>query len=1267
MTELLKDLITIPEHVHKGDYVLKLTEGVGEDRAEATLADYVVTPQLVECFDAALQLIQASLGSPPTSKAVYLHGSFGSGKSHFMAVLHLLLQGHLAARRNEKLQPLLVKHEAWLKGKKFLLVPYHMIDAHSLESAVLGGYVDHVRKLHPTAPLPAVYRADGLLEDAATLRKRMNDEAFFNALNAVRERGGEEEEDWGDMGVAWDAARFEEALAAPPRSELRTELVSDLIDAYYTSYRGLATGEAEKLVDFDEGLGALSQHAKKLGYDGLILFLDELVLWLATRMTDHAFVTREGNKVVKLVEATRAGRPVPIVSFVARQRDLRELVGEATPGAEHLAFADVLRHAQGRFGEIKLEDRNLPLIAAERVLRPRDQAARQRIDQAFEQSTKIRGELLDVLLTRDSDRDLFRLVYPFSPAFVQALVAVSSALQRERTALKMLAIYLKDHRDTLELGHLIPVGDLFDLISEGDEPLSPDLRLQFENAKRLYVQRLLPMLERRNGVRWTDAQERPQDPRGLALRNDARLLKTLLLAALVEKVDALKDLNAVKLAALNHGTIRSRIPGQEGGLVLRKVREWAGEVGEIKVSDDPSSPTIALQITGVDTDAILEKARNQDSPGNQRRLMKRLTFAQLGLPEQDELFLRHEFTWKGTTRQVDVVFDNVREVVSESLRSRDGVWKVVIDFPFDDAGFTPRDDRAKLVAFRGQNEPQQTLVWLPHFLGRDAKRDMGKLVVLEHVLTGGRFEQYASHLSPAERPSARMILENQATQLRQSLINVLDAAYGIAPDTGGKLDATNRVEEHVESLHPAYAVRTPVGANLRQAFRNLLGQALSLQFPGHPDFSAEGDPDDAVRPHQAQKVAAELVRVAEEGDQGRAEVLDKKLRPLMRRLAQPLALGTMHDPAFVLEHFWPQHVDRCLAQAKARGEPGELTVGRLRAWTDLPEPRGLPGWAQDLIAITVAAQTQRAFYLHGGVCTPGLGELDDAMVLVEEKLPTDAVWDAARARAAAILGRSSSPLKNARNVVELTRLIGEDLEALREPGSALLRRLMDATRDLGAAEDCDRLRTARVALALAQHVLQAPTRDHLQRFGEVDLEGRSPEVLGTSLKQATRVAQALEHAKWDLLQATFGLADARAEQARAIKVELLKVLELDELVRSLPDAIREAESKAVKLLSRVVVPPAATSQSPQAVSSQAVSVQAVDSQAVSSQAVDSRAGAGLPPPQSELAPPAPAPGEESAEALDVDRARALFEQLEARLRKNPRARLSLRWRVEGSR
>ena len=45
---LLKDLISIPERVHQGDFVLQLSKGVTEP--EQTLRDYVVTPQLVGAF-----------------------------------------------------------------------------------------------------------------------------------------------------------------------------------------------------------------------------------------------------------------------------------------------------------------------------------------------------------------------------------------------------------------------------------------------------------------------------------------------------------------------------------------------------------------------------------------------------------------------------------------------------------------------------------------------------------------------------------------------------------------------------------------------------------------------------------------------------------------------------------------------------------------------------------------------------------------------------------------------------------------------------------------------------------------------------------------------------------------------------------------------------------------------------------------------------------------------------------------------------------------
>jgi hypothetical protein len=98
--------------------------------------------------------------------------------------------------------------------------------------------------------------------------------------------------------------------------------------------------------------------------------------------------------------------------------------------------------------------------------------------------------------------------------------------------------------------------------------------------------------------------------------NDDRLLKTLILSALAPDVEALHALTPARLAALNHGTVRSPIPGQEGAIVLQRCRNWAAQVGKIKISADGPSPTISLHIVGVDTDGILGNAQNVDSYGN---------------------------------------------------------------------------------------------------------------------------------------------------------------------------------------------------------------------------------------------------------------------------------------------------------------------------------------------------------------------------------------------------------------------------------------------------------------------------------------------------------------------------------------------------------------------------------------------------------------------------------------------------------------------------
>ena len=139
-------------------------------------------------------------------------------------------------------------------------------------------------------------------------------------------------------------------------------------------------------------------------------------------------------------------------------RDLRELVGEQVPGAEQLGFADVLQWWEARFERITLEDGNLPEIAshsapAERGVTP---GAGSRLRRDLEGSA---GGVRDAPDAARGPGDVPQ-VYPFSPALVETLIAVSSARQRERTALKVMFQLLVD-REALALGELVPVGDLF--------------------------------------------------------------------------------------------------------------------------------------------------------------------------------------------------------------------------------------------------------------------------------------------------------------------------------------------------------------------------------------------------------------------------------------------------------------------------------------------------------------------------------------------------------------------------------------------------------------------------------------------------------------------------------------------------------------------------------------------------------------------------------------------------------------------------------------
>ena len=70
---------------------------------------------------------------------------------------------------------------------------------------------------------------------------------------------------------------------------------------------------------------------------------------------------------------------------------------------------------------------------------------------AFEQMRKAAGDKAWSTMLGKLDAAAFRKLYPFSPALVEGLVALSNSLQRERTAIKLLTELLVEHIEDLQV------------------------------------------------------------------------------------------------------------------------------------------------------------------------------------------------------------------------------------------------------------------------------------------------------------------------------------------------------------------------------------------------------------------------------------------------------------------------------------------------------------------------------------------------------------------------------------------------------------------------------------------------------------------------------------------------------------------------------------------------------------------------------------------------------------------------------------------------
>ena len=502
------------------------------------------------------------------------------------------------------------------------------------------------------------------------------------------------------------------------------------------------------------------------------------------------------------------------------------------------------------------------------------------------------------------------------------------------------------------------MSDLFDALVADDEPITGELGALWRNAQKVYGEILRVILESARPHRaGGGASARPPTP---CTATD-RIAKTIVLAALMPEVESMRDLTARKIVALNHGYIRSLVPGQEsrdgdpGGAPL-------GSPATARSSSPARRPTRSSRCgwKASTSRACWRTPRppTRTAPGASRSARCCARHSEVsddvGAGRRDPAehgVARHQRTAElafGTIRDPNDLGDAMFRPISRRLAGR-------LRVPDRRAGPPRRRGPEPGRGTQAATAQRATVCWVPRRLTAQTGTDLGRYVRLRYAL-GPSFDQLAGHLSSNDRAIAKQQMTALAEQLKSPLSNALMQAYGVVTPDESVVDPAHGGSDMFVSLDPAFEPRVPAGAGLRQA----------LDEPARPDARiGVSRPIRASPPRSPGLTCGRCTPRCAGRSRSPATGSWSRLASDRSCARSPTRCGSassMSSTSCSATTGRPTSTGRSPRPGPAR----EVTVGQLRAWLDEPQPMGLPQQIADLVVLVFAEQTNRAIIAGGG-------------------------------------------------------------------------------------------------------------------------------------------------------------------------------------------------------------------------------------------------------------------------------------------------------------
>lgn len=852
MTTTITDVFDLPrpEDIRAMGFVIKLSEAApSPEEVRRLVDDYVITPtvekELPRILDDMKQVFDRG-----EEYGRFIHGSFGSGKSHFMTMLSLLLENAppawakfrtlLSAHRKAQQQKGTGKGdtdpEAWLPKANLLVVRIHMLSVRGRQTgfdrAIYDGF-NQALKRHRKAPFEFL-NVESIFEEVRREAKSYGDIVWKNLETA---------------GIVGSKADFEALAAGSVQGRERFART-------WLGYKGRDPAEAGIDRRWSEGLKRMGEHAKAQGFGGIVLMVDEFLLWLAEK-SGQEFV-REINDLNVIVDHNTGQRPAPIFVFVARQRNLREFFPDLV---DETKIHEHIDHHAKRFEVTKLEDVELRHIVKGRVLKPKDVAA---IAGAVSALAERQQKVLPALLA-GADVDYLRDVYPFHPALIGMLVDVTSLMQRERSALRLLYELLVIHYPKLPLGEFLPVGSAFAALfpPSGVEASKEVDRMQ--DIHHQYYNRLAPAMQRmveEGGKEFSEERRRALD----------QIVKTVLLAEVSPKLKG-SGLTIERLVQLNSVDVEGETFRGQTRVAETDLLALSQQVPDLQVAGQGKTAIVRYVLGRVSLGEILTRARSKvDSPARRFEIfwaaLKRgldLTAEkgfEVGGPNEGDW----ELVWRRTRRRGRLKLGNVREMSYDDFEPPKGTFAVLVDYPWDEPGRTVDEDRLRAANFRKTKGNRYSVCWLPRHMTPNELGVLTELAAVRYLLSEAGQEELLATLGPQDR--SKVI--DQATVRAQTLAGQLDELLREVYVQHGEFLA---LTSDIDGSRPH--------KTLTENLAHITTLLMDRQFPQHPQFGSEP---------KKQDLEVLLTWMVQAGETNVSVAYDEATAKVLRSLGQPLEL-----------------------------------------------------------------------------------------------------------------------------------------------------------------------------------------------------------------------------------------------------------------------------------------------------------------------------------------------------------------------------------------